>query len=225
MLDAAHALAAECGASTPVLRQATESLPLTDREAEIVMLIRPLPELPARPGTPAAWPADPPADAPFDTPGCWCSPRRRPPGLGAAARRRRQRPGPRPRRRPGPPRRRAARPGCHRRRWRTPRGPTTGRPRPPGPRLAARCRGGVGHARRGALAAARRRHGRRPRVDRRRRRLPAVLTVNNNRITGPGFQLRLSRAGAWWRFEKHRGRWEIAAPRAESADDLLTNTT
>ena len=32
-------LAAQCGASTPVLRQATESLPLTDREAEIVMLI------------------------------------------------------------------------------------------------------------------------------------------------------------------------------------------
>ena len=35
----ADALAARCGASTPVLRQATESLPLTDREAEIVMLI------------------------------------------------------------------------------------------------------------------------------------------------------------------------------------------
>ena len=35
----ADALAAQCGASTPVLRQATESLPLTDREAEIVMLI------------------------------------------------------------------------------------------------------------------------------------------------------------------------------------------
>ena len=35
----ADALAAQCGASTPALRQATESLPLTDREAEIVMLI------------------------------------------------------------------------------------------------------------------------------------------------------------------------------------------
>jgi DNA-binding CsgD family transcriptional regulator len=35
----ADALAARCGASTPVLRQATESLPLTDREAEIVILI------------------------------------------------------------------------------------------------------------------------------------------------------------------------------------------
>lgn len=50
----------------------------------------------------------------------------------------------------------------------------------------------------------------------------SVLTVNNNRITGPGFQLRYSRAGAWWRLEKHRGRWEVAAPPAEAADDLLT---
>jgi DNA-binding CsgD family transcriptional regulator len=32
-------LAAKCGARTPALRQASESLPLTDREAEIVMLI------------------------------------------------------------------------------------------------------------------------------------------------------------------------------------------
>ena len=35
----ADALAAQCGATTPALRQATESLPLTDRESEIVMLI------------------------------------------------------------------------------------------------------------------------------------------------------------------------------------------
>lgn len=35
----ADELAEQCGASTPALRQATESLPLTDREAEIVMLI------------------------------------------------------------------------------------------------------------------------------------------------------------------------------------------
>ncbi len=35
----AEALAARCGASTPALRQATEALPFTDREAEIVMLI------------------------------------------------------------------------------------------------------------------------------------------------------------------------------------------
>jgi DNA-binding CsgD family transcriptional regulator len=35
----ADALAEQCGASTPALRQATESLPLSDREAEIVMLI------------------------------------------------------------------------------------------------------------------------------------------------------------------------------------------
>jgi DNA-binding CsgD family transcriptional regulator/tetratricopeptide (TPR) repeat protein len=35
----AGALAAQCGAMTPALRQATEDLPLTDRETEIVMLI------------------------------------------------------------------------------------------------------------------------------------------------------------------------------------------
>jgi DNA-binding CsgD family transcriptional regulator len=35
----ADALAEHCGASTPALRQATESLPLTDREREIAMLI------------------------------------------------------------------------------------------------------------------------------------------------------------------------------------------
>jgi DNA-binding CsgD family transcriptional regulator len=35
----ADALAAQCGAITPALRQATEDLPLTDRETEIVMLI------------------------------------------------------------------------------------------------------------------------------------------------------------------------------------------
>ena len=35
----ADTLAAQCGAATPALRQATEALPLTDRETEIVMLI------------------------------------------------------------------------------------------------------------------------------------------------------------------------------------------
>lgn len=50
---------------------------------------------------------------------------------------------------------------------------------------------------------------------------PSVLTITNNRITAPGFQLRLSRSGHWWRFEKRRGRWEVAAPPAESPDDLL----
>ena len=35
----ADALAAQCGASTPALRRATEPLPLTEREAEIVMMI------------------------------------------------------------------------------------------------------------------------------------------------------------------------------------------
>ena len=35
----AQALAEQCGASTPALRQASERLPLTDREREIVMLL------------------------------------------------------------------------------------------------------------------------------------------------------------------------------------------
>ena len=35
----ADALAEQCGANTPALRQATEPLPLTDREREIAMLI------------------------------------------------------------------------------------------------------------------------------------------------------------------------------------------
>jgi DNA-binding CsgD family transcriptional regulator len=35
----AEALAEQCGASTPALRQASERLPLTDREREIVMLL------------------------------------------------------------------------------------------------------------------------------------------------------------------------------------------
>jgi DNA-binding CsgD family transcriptional regulator len=35
----AAALAEQCGADTPALRQATEPLPLTDREREIGMLI------------------------------------------------------------------------------------------------------------------------------------------------------------------------------------------
>ena len=35
----ADALAGQCGVSTPALRQASEPLPFTDREAEIVMLI------------------------------------------------------------------------------------------------------------------------------------------------------------------------------------------
>ena len=34
----AEEMARRCGASTPALRQATESLPLTDREREIAML-------------------------------------------------------------------------------------------------------------------------------------------------------------------------------------------
>lgn len=47
------------------------------------------------------------------------------------------------------------------------------------------------------------------------------LTVHQNRITAPGFQVRLGHDGRWWRFEKRRGRWQISAPSAEAPDDLL----
>lgn len=49
----------------------------------------------------------------------------------------------------------------------------------------------------------------------------SALTVHQNRITAPGFQLRLSHDGTWWRFEKRRGRWQVAAAPAESADELV----
>lgn len=57
--------------------------------------------------------------------------------------------------------------------------------------------------------------------------LPAgtKVTVATNRITAGPVQLRLDRAGRWWRFEKRRGRWEITAPCAEHPDDLVTIQT
>jgi len=52
--------------------------------------------------------------------------------------------------------------------------------------------------------------------------LPAsALTVHQNRITAPGFQLRITHDGTWWRFEKRRGRWQVAAPPADAPDDLV----
>jgi hypothetical protein len=51
---------------------------------------------------------------------------------------------------------------------------------------------------------------------------PSVLTVSNNRITGPGFQLRLTRSGRWWRFSKRRGRWVVDAPPADEVEDLVS---
>lgn len=50
---------------------------------------------------------------------------------------------------------------------------------------------------------------------------PSVLTVSNNRITGPGFQLRVTRHGRWWRFAKRRGRWVVDAPPADEVEDLI----
>lgn len=56
--------------------------------------------------------------------------------------------------------------------------------------------------------------------------LPASARVRaaDNRITVGGLQLRLDRAGRWWRFEKSHGRWEVTAPPAEHPDDLLDLT-
>ncbi len=182
----------------------------------------PLPDPPVRPGAPAAWPADPPPDAPFDTPGllvlatdaahrAWAQLRGDGDSslsLGAGADQARRgaagldlsgphledtgQPG------------RAHRDLSHRAlAWR--HGGEAGLAvldeaawRPPLAAMAA-ARAAVEEA--GVSS--------------------SVVTVNNNRITGPGFQLRLSRAGAWWRFEKHKNRWEVAAPPAEAADDLL----
>ncbi|HXH59364.1 SWIM zinc finger family protein [Iamia sp.] len=53
----------------------------------------------------------------------------------------------------------------------------------------------------------------------------AKVAVSSNRITAGPVQLRLDRAGRWWRFEKRRGRWEITAPGAEHPDDLVTIQT
>lgn len=181
----------------------------------------PLPDGPEHPGSPAAWPADPPPDAPFDTPGllvlaadaarrAWAQLR----GDGDSA---------------------LALPRDADQARRGAEGldlPATG-----GAGDATRSRGDLTHR---ALAW---RHGGEAGlalIDEAPWRPPlatmaaaraaveeagvaaGVITVNNNRITGPGFQLRLSRAGTWWRLEKHRGRWEVASPPAEGPDDLLT---
>ncbi|MBX3286977.1 MAG: SWIM zinc finger family protein [Actinobacteria bacterium] len=181
----------------------------------------PVPDLPAAPGTPASWPDDPPVDAPFDPPGLLVL------ATDAARRAWRQvrgdadsalaldRDADRARREAegatvpaGPaPESTAAAPApdlTHRAlAWR--HGGEAGLAvldeapwRPPLAAMAA-ARAAVEEA--GVS--------------------PSVITVSNNRITGPGFQLRLSRAGAWWRFEKRKGRWEVAAPPAEAPDDLL----
>ncbi|MCB1002840.1 MAG: hypothetical protein KDB35_01505, partial [Acidimicrobiales bacterium] len=50
-----------------------------------------------------------------------------------------------------------------------------------------------------------------------------AVAVRENRLTIPAIdvQLRLGRDGRWWRFEKRAGRWELAAPPALDADDLI----
>ena len=48
------------------------------------------------------------------------------------------------------------------------------------------------------------------------------VTVTANRLTVGAAQLRLSRRGRWFRFEKRGGRWEVTAPPADAPYDLLT---
>jgi len=179
-----------------------------------------VPDLPAAPGTPAAWPDDPPVDAPFDPPGLLV--------LAADAARRawRQVRGDADSalaldRDADLARREADGDGAS---WST---AVAADPRPTADlthrALAWRHGGEAG------LAVLDEAPWRPPLATMAAARAaveeagvsPSVVTVSNNRITGPGFQLRLSRAGAWWRFEKRKGRWEVAAPPAESPDDLL----
>ena len=182
----------------------------------------PMPEPPARPGSPAAWPADPPTDAPFDTPGLLIL------ATDAARRAWNQLRG------DGDSALALGRDADQARR--NAAGLDLGQPIPVVTDRTGRVRGDLTHR---ALAW---RHGgeagllvldeapwRPPLATMAAARAAmeeagasrSVITVNNNRITGPGFQLRLSRAGAWWRFEKHKGRWEITAPPADAPDDLL----
>lgn len=48
-----------------------------------------------------------------------------------------------------------------------------------------------------------------------------TLKVDANRLAlGPSVQLRLGRDDRWYRFEKHAGRWHLAAPPADDPDGL-----
>ncbi|CAN5835790.1 SWIM zinc finger family protein [soil metagenome] len=182
----------------------------------------PLPELTARPGAPAAWPADPPTDAPFDTPGllilatdaagrAWNQLR----GDGDSA---------------------LALPHGADLARRSAESLDIDAVRPVVTDRTGKARGDLTHRalawRHGGsegLAALAEAPWRPPLATMAAARArveeagvsPGVLTVSNNRITGPGFQLRLARTGRWWRFEKHRNRWEIAAPPTDSPDELV----
>ncbi len=55
---------------------------------------------------------------------------------------------------------------------------------------------------------------------------PSRVRVDRNRLVlDDVIQLRLGRRGRWARFEKRRGRWELAAPLAEEPDDLIDDPT
>ena len=186
----------------------------------------PVPDAPAQPGSPAAWPADPPPGAPFDTPGllilardaalrAWTQLRGDGDSALALGRDADQ-----------------ARRGADRLDGSGPADSSTDE--------APRHRGDLTHralawryGNEAGLAVLDEAPWRPPLATMAAARAaveeagvsPSVITVNNNRITGPGFQLRLSRAGSWWRFEKHKNRWEVASSPAESPDDLLSPTT
>jgi len=179
------------------------------------------PEPPPRPGSPAAWPADPPSGAPFDTPGLLIL------ATDAARRAWNQLRG------DGDSALALGRPADQARRGADgldlgpPFGTGAGAERIGGD-LAHRALAWR-HGREAGLAVLDETPWRPPLATMAAARAaveeagvsPSVITVNNNRITGPGFQLRLARAGTWWRFEKRRSRWEISAPPADAPDDLV----
>ncbi len=55
------------------------------------------------------------------------------------------------------------------------------------------------------------------------RGLPGTPRITDNRVTAGSVQLRLSRDGRWWRFEKRGGRWGLAAPPADDPADLVAD--
>lgn len=221
-LDPDAAALAALAARGPQGEGADPGEPARDAWARERPPLPPLPELPTQPGSPAAWPEDPPPGAPFDTPGLLVL------AADAAQRAHTQLRG------DGDSALRLARDADQARR--NAAGLDLG---PVGGGVVdatGRARGDLTHR---ALAW---RHGgeaglavldeaawRPPLAVMAAARAaveaagisPSVITVKDNRITGPGFQLRLARTGSWWRFEKHKGRWEITAPPADAADDLL----
>lgn len=51
----------------------------------------------------------------------------------------------------------------------------------------------------------------------------AAVRVDGNRLVLGATQLRLSRDGRWYRFDKQAGRWQLAAPPADEPDELVNS--